>query len=202
MSSWYKKAKTVMEMQEEYAKVINNAGGVSISGSGAGKTFNVAGKSFSARTILDKIVSENGSYFKGKGIKEINTDPIGASNVQGLAKSDSPGKIQVDVSKIVDGILKQFQNAVPPNIQSGGTSVDNDYLNDIAKLIFEAIQGEVANTVGHESGHMGDFAGAISKGVTNLSGVSPESGAEAEGGAFSKRYLPDLNSFKSKVTFH
>ena len=95
------------------------------------------------------------------GVKEVNTDPLyDHPQAQGLAVSHEPGRIRVDVKRIVD----QVRGTLPPVSQLDGVEMDPDVSNNIVQEVSNYILAEIGETMAHESQHVSDYTGAIQQG--------------------------------------
>lgn len=182
--NWYK---TCQQIDKMWTEVLGNEHGVEIVGSGQNETLVIPGASSAivARDLLNKVKTRIEPILKSKHINKIDTSPIGQTNAQGLAKSDTPGVIYIDVKKIFNAA----RNALSPTAQTDGTQVDPDVAKSIIQRMSEWIEAELTETGAHESQHMGDFGQAIIEGKPFTS--VQESSGEQFGKKTRKQFFSD-----------
>ena len=182
--NWYKTAQ--LSIQEQYQQLATKNQGPVLVGSGLNETISIpgSGKTITARELLERTKSRIMPILLQNHITEIDTSPIGISNAQGLAKSNSPGKIFVDVKKI-------FQNAkvaLPPTVESDGISIDPDEINAMADKIGSWIEAELLDTFSHETFHMNNFRELSQQNLPFFN--AQENPAEQFGQQIRKQYFP------------
>lgn len=152
-------------------------------GGGASKIVNLPGVGFiKIYNLLQRAANEIQSILVNNKVHTIDTGAISHGGAIGLAESNRPGVIRVDVNRIVDSIRNQ---ALPPNTQLDGTMVDNDVKNSIIQKIEGAILQELVRVIAHESKHMSDYFKSL-KDTGQFS--SSESGATSFGDEIARKY--------------
>ena len=158
MSSWYKTIKHAQATQQEimrgYQNLQKELGSVAVTGNGANRSISVMGENLEIRPLLEQAISILRPTLTQKGVKEVNTDPLDPT-AQGLAVSSEPGRIHVDVEKIVNN----FNSSLPPTVEMDGIEPDPDIKKGIVEKITKQILSELGGTIGHESQHMEDYMG-------------------------------------------
>ena len=181
--NWYKIAQ--QNIQQQYAQLLQEANAISITGSGQNETLVIpGGRSILARELLDRVRMRLASILTQNHVKEINTDPIGTANAQGMAYSHSPGKIQVDISRIFNAA----KQVLPPTSQTDGTQTDPDILNAIIGKVSGWIEYQLANTISHESTHVNQFSQLAQEGKPFSGASEPE--AYRAGDQIAGRFFP------------
>lgn len=149
--NWFKIAQ---QIEQQYDSLLNShPSGVNITGSGLNETMSIGGQLINAKDIMNKVISSISTILNKNMVKEINTDPISNPNAQGVAISNEPGKVHVDVKKI----FNKYKQVLPANIQTDGLGIDKDSIDDIVAKISQEIYGELVNTSSHESKHNLDY---------------------------------------------
>jgi len=155
--NWYKISQSIIGQQ--YQKMLDEASAnVSITGAGSNQTIQIPGTSttIAIRDVLETVKRQILPILQEKHVTEINTDPISNPQAQGLAHSHRPGVIQLDINKI----LNSAKGAMPPNIQTDGTTIDTDIIDTIVERVKNYIQSEILETAAHESQHVFDYSEA------------------------------------------
>ena len=172
----------------QYESLLDHAEGIAITGSGQGEAISIpgAGKTISARELLNNVKSRILPLLIQNGVKEIDTSPISDPQAQGLAISHEPGKIHIDVSKI----FNQARNSLPPTSQLDGVQADPNVVNGILDHISQLIEAELTETAAHEAQHVSDYQSAYTEGNPFTS--VQEHPAEQEGKRVRQQYHPNI----------
>lgn len=159
--NWYKKAQTTEELYQQYSDLANTYS-VDITGAGQSETLQLPGGNvINAGDLLRQALNMIQHVLVQNGVREISTDPITENpNAQGLAISHEPGKIRVDVKKIVD----RAKASLPPVSQLDGIEMDPDISQNIVSEISNYILSELGEVLTHESQHVLDYQGALQQG--------------------------------------
>jgi len=163
-------------------------GNVNITGTNQSMSVNIGGKNIQIRPLIEKAIQAIKTILIQKGIREIDTSPL-QTGVQGLAVSNEPGKIHVDVDKI----SKQFSNSPQlPIVQNDGSSTDPDSFKQIETAIIK----EILATIGHESQHHQDYWEEYKKyqNNPNQNGPNFQSVQESPGGRFENQLRNNFNN--------
>jgi hypothetical protein len=144
--NWFKKSQNVLN---EYENIGKNLGSINIIGPGANTTVNVLGQTVSIRPLFDQVINLIKPILIQKGVNTIDTSGLGAG-VEGLAISNEPGKIHVDVSKIANMFAKQIPNN--PNIAK-----NPEVKNQLLEWLTKEIKRELLGTSSHEAEHLNDY---------------------------------------------
>jgi len=167
MANWYSKSKerrtaqTDEQLFQQYTELENNQS-VNITGAGQSETIQIPGGSMiNAGDLLRQALNSIQHILVQNGVKEVNTDQLHDNpNAQGLAVSHEPGKIHVDVKRIVE----QATGSLPSISQLDGVEIDPDISQNIVQEVSDHILAEVGETMAHESQHVLDYQGAIQQG--------------------------------------
>lgn len=169
MTNWYKiaqekpkkVAQTVEQLQQQYSELAGYSS-VSITGTGQSETLQLpGGQMINAGDLLRQALNAIQHILVQNGVKEVNTDPLYDNpQAQGLAVSHEPGRIRVDVKRILDGI----KGSLPPVSQLDGVEMDPDVSNNIVQELSNYILAELGETMAHESQHVLDYGQAIQQG--------------------------------------
>ena len=154
--NWYKTAQ--QNIMQQYEELIGNQRTPQIIGSGQEETITIPGSSqtITARQLLQQVASRINPILSQNNVTKIDTSPISQANAQGLAISNEPGIIHVDVKKIFD----TARTALPAISQTDGIQVDPDIINDVVNKLSQWIEAELLETSSHESLHMNDYSNA------------------------------------------
>ena len=156
--NWYKKAQA--DIVRQYQQMLQQAASsIQIIGTGQNESISLpgAGKNITARELLEHVKMRLAPVLVENHVNKIDTSPISKADAQGLAQSDQPGTINVDVKKIFDlarGSLSSFS-------QLNGSQVNPDSLNAIVDQVAYWIEGELIGTTSHESFHSHQYVDAF-----------------------------------------
>ena len=156
-----KSAQTVDQLQQQYSELANSYS-VNITGTGQSETLQLpGGQSINAGDLLRQALNTIQHILVQNGVREVNTDPLYDNpQAQGLAVSHEPGRIRVDVKRIVD----QIRGSLPPISQLDGVEMDPDVSQNIVEELSNYILAELGETLTHESQHVLDYQRAIQQG--------------------------------------
>jgi len=180
--NWYKTAQN--NLQEQYQLIETGPKSIKITGSGVNEIINLAGKTISAKDLLNQVISRINPILIQNGVREINTDPISQANAAGLANSHQPGVIHADIRKI----FNQYKSALPPTVQTDGVVPDTDSIAGLVKEVEQDILHQIGNVFSHESKHRFDMREKMEQNRP-FSEVK-EAPAEQFGESMSKKYFP------------
>ena len=166
MTNWYKiaqekpkkVAQTVEQLQQQYSELAGYSS-VSITGTGQSETLQLpGGQMINAGDLLRQALNAIQHILVQNGVKEVNTDPLYDNpQAQGLAVSHEPGRIRVDVKRILDGI----KGSLPPVSQLDGVEMDPDVSNNIVQELSNYILAELGETMAHESFHSQQYSDSL-----------------------------------------
>jgi hypothetical protein len=189
--NWYKKikeAQVVNPVFQQYDKLLqNNFSSINLIGSGLGETISLpGGKSIVIKELLDKAISVIRPVLIKNKVNTIDTSPISNPNAAGVAISSEPGKIHIDIKKMVNQIRNQ---TLPPITQLDGAATDPDVTADVIKKISNYLLGEIGEVVSHESKHNADYTNLYQQGKPFTD--AQESPAEQFGKSTRRQYFSD-----------
>lgn len=166
MTNWYKiaqekpkkVAQTVEQLQQQYSELAGYSS-VNITGTGQSETLQLpGGQMINAGDLLRQALNTIQHILVQNGVKEVNTDPLYDNpQAQGLAVSHEPGRIRVDVKRILDGI----KGSLPPVSQLDGVEMDPDVSNNIVQELSNYILAELGETMAHESFHAQQYSDSL-----------------------------------------
>lgn len=181
-----KQAQAIDPLVQQYNQLINqNPSTVNITGSGVGETISLpGGKNIVVKELLDKAVSLIRPVLIKNRVNTIDTSPISNPNAAGVAISNEPGKIHIDIKKLVNQIKN---HALPSISQLDGTNTDPDIINNIVKKISSYLLSEIGEVVAHESKHNLDYTNLYQQGKPFTD--AQESPAEQFGKSTRRQYF-------------
>lgn len=137
------------QLQNAYQKVINSPStSIQIEDHGGmNETLQLAGKSITARQLMNKIMPKIEGELRKKNINKIIVDP--SISAFGLNESNAPGSIKINLKKH----FEQARNHLPSTAQLDGVVVDSDASNKVVNTIAQ----QIIDTLFHESSHEHDF---------------------------------------------
>jgi len=161
LSSSLRMAQTIEQLQQQYSELADS-NSVNITGTGQSETLQLpGGQMINAGDLLRQALNMIQHVLVQNGVREVNTDPLYENpQAQGLAVSHEPGKIRVDVKRILDGI----RGSLPPVSQLDGVEMDPDVSNNVVQELSNYILAELGETMAHESQHTSDYGVAIQQG--------------------------------------
>lgn len=166
MTNWYKiaqekpkkVAQTVEQLQQQYSELAGYSS-VNITGTGQSETLQLpGGQMINAGDLLRQALNTIQHILVQNGVKEVSTDPLYDNpQAQGLAVSHEPGRIRVDVKRILDGI----KGSLPPVSQLDGIEMDPDVSQNIVEELSNYILAELGETMAHESFHSQQYSDSL-----------------------------------------
>jgi len=151
--NWYKFSQNQLFQQYDL-NLKQPAVNINITGSGVNQVVEIpGGKPISVKDLLNKAVNKIRPVLTKNNVREINTDKISNPNAQGLAKSNTPGVVYIDVAKIVS----VAKSSLPSVTQLDGANQDPDIINSISEKVSSLLLGELGETALHESFHSQQF---------------------------------------------
>jgi hypothetical protein len=164
-TSQYSNKTPVDKLVRDWSGLQRQLGSVIITGPNANTSININGKTVSVRPMLEQAVNAIKLQLIQHGVKEIDTSPL-PTGVQGLAVSNEPGKIHVDVDKIMSYF---HTSAQPPVTQTDGVEVDDDSENHLTAMITR----ELLATIAHESFHSKQYSNEFNAWKKNPQNIAP-----------------------------
>ena len=132
---------------------------VKIVGTGSSETVQMPdGMVITGQELLNRVIPRIQHELIKNNVHTIDTSPIYDNpDAFGLALSSEPGVIHVDISRIIQNVQGM---SMPPNVQTDGTEVDEDYKNYMFNSVISEIEKQIADTAAHESKHNIDYFSA------------------------------------------
>lgn len=182
--NWYKKSQ--QDINQAYEDVMNQAAGITITGTGQSQTLDIPNMNYSinASDLLNNVKMRLAPTLVENNVQEIDTNPITDPNAQGLAVSSEPGKIYVDVQKI----FEQATQSLPATSQLDSVQPDPNATQEIIDQISQMIEAEILETVSHESWHMNQFSQEVQSTDPDFSKIE-ENPAEQFGQEMRQQYF-------------
>jgi len=181
--NWYKISQNIVQ---QYQDIFNQAASIQIIGTGQNEMITIPGGNLtiSARELLEKVKMNIASILVQNNVREIDTTPIYDPKAQGLAISHEPGKIHIDVKKIFENAKK----SLPSTVQLDGLETDPDAVNGLIQRVSEWLEGELTETLAHESQHALSYSELVRQGEPFTS--VQEYPAEQFGRQVRQRFFP------------
>lgn len=160
LSSSLRTAQTVEQLQQQYNELADISS-VNITGVGQSETLQLpGGQSINAGDLLRQALNAIQHVLVQNGVREVNTDPLYDNpQAQGLAVSHEPGRIRVDVKRILEGI----KGSLPPVAQLDGIEMDPDVSQNVVQELSQYILAEIGETMAHESFHSQQYATSLAE---------------------------------------
>lgn len=193
-TSQYSDKTPVDKLVRDWSGLQRQLGSVIITGPNANASININGKTVNVRPMLEQAVNAIKIQLIQHGVKEIDTSPL-PTGVQGLAVSNEPGKIHVDVDKIIS----YFHTSAQPSVtQTDGVEVDDDSESHLTAMITR----ELLATIAHESAHSRDMLNEFNqyKKQPNQQGPAFHRVQEAPGPAFENQIRDTYKSHQFSKT--